>query len=660
MQSEFGNFEEEDLGKSYDTKLIKRLLLKARPYTWWFVLSIAVVMLLTGFNLVIPYVTKITIDRYIVPEKKTAHARPDMSDDARYLTIELLDARQRQLVLKHAQFFEISDTHAKIRLDHLKQIPAHDLRVIREKDLSGLTFAAMLLLAVVCLNYFTSYLQMVIMEYTGQKIMHDLRMEIFTHIQGLSLAFFSQNPVGRLVTRTTNDVQNMHEMFTSVFSFIFRDIFLLAGIAVVLLMLDFKLALITFTVLPFIFLASFVFAHAARNAYRTIRIKIAEINTRFSETVQGIRVLKLFNREPQNFASFRQLNHDTYIANMQQVHVFAIYLPVIEILSAVVLALIIYHGGQGVIGHRVSLGTLAAFIFYMKMFFRPIRDMAEKFNIMQNALASAERIFLILDQPEETTGLPATPNTAIPFVREQIDRIDFSRVSFEYQPGQTVLNDISFSVKKGESVAIVGPTGAGKTSLINLIMRFYNPTEGEIVINGKNIQMLQPSLLRSKMALVTQDPFLFSATVRDNILFGRQDLNEKEFEHVLEVAHCQDVIERLPQRADTLLAEGGASISSGERQLISIARAFAKNPDVIILDEATSYIDTDTEQKIQHALSNLMQNRTALIIAHRLSTVRSADTIIVLHHGRLIEQGTYQELMEKKGFYYSLERIRNE
>ncbi len=652
MRSDFGNYEEEILGKPYDVKLIKRLFPLVIPYRVLFLCSIFIVILITLLDLSIPYITKVAIDRYIVPTtNEIAHSKQ------RYLKTDITDNDVKRVVQKYNDLFEIKENYALICFDKLSQVKKEDIAVLRKTDLKGVSYATALLFVVVCFNYILNFIQMILMEYTGQNIMHDLRMRIFKHLQKLSISFFTRNPVGRLVTRTTNDVQNMHEMFTTVFTFIFKDVFLFMGVIIVLLAINWKLALVTFIIIPFVLGVSFYFARVARGVYRILRIKIAEINTRFSETIQGIRVIKLFNQEKENYLAFERLNNENYLAAMKQVHVFAIYMPMVGFLGSIALALVIFYGGWGVIMHTVSIGTLAAFISYVRMFFRPVRDMAEKFNIMQNALASAERIFLILDS-KDLLPPPVIPTfssqSANEPLFETIENIQFSDVSFAYLPTEPVLEKISFSVKKGETVAIVGPTGAGKTTLINLILRFYDPTSGIIRINNRDIKKTDESTVRSKMALVMQDPFLFSESVRYNIAFGNKKISDNSLDSILTSSNSKYFIDRMPDGIETVLSEGGTSVSSGERQLISIARAFAKDPDLIIFDEATSYIDSDTEQKIQLALINLMRNRTTILVAHRLSTVRNADRIIVLNKGKILETGSYDELMKKKGFYYKL------
>jgi ATP-binding cassette subfamily B protein len=385
--------------------------------------------------------------------------------------------------------------------------------------------------------------------------------------------------------------------------------------------------------------------------FRVLRVKIAEINTRFAETIGGIKVIQLFRHEARNYLEFKNLNHENYQAGMRQIRILGIFLPAIEMLGVIAVAIVIYYGGSGTLAGSLSLGSLVAFISYMKMFFRPIRDLAEKYNILQNAMASAERIFIILDS-DDRLPLPTVVNRKHRL--ERIEKIQFQNVSFSYLAGEDVLADISFTIKAGETVGVVGPTGSGKTSTINLMTRFYDPTTGRIMINGSDMREFFPPDFRSKMALVTQDPTLFSDTVKANIWRHGQQPSKTEIEEVLTAANCASLVERLPQGINTSLSGGGSTLSSGERQLLSIARAFASNPELIILDEATSYIDSRTEQKIQDALAALLKGRTAIVVAHRLSTIRKADRILVLDQGRIIETGTHDVLMRNKGFYFRL------
>jgi len=658
MRTDFGYFEEKQLGKSYDIKMLRRLYPFTRPYRLFFILSIFLVIIITLLDLSLPYITKIAIDRYIVPRFESANFKDvrGREDKVRFLEADITDPEIKAIVNKYSDQFKISGSFALISFDDLSGLDKEDLSILRKDDVAGVSLITAIFIGLILLNFVLNFLQVMLMEYTGQKIMHDLRVRLFAHIQDLSVAFFSRNPVGRLVTRVTNDTQNMHELFTSVISFVFKDIFLLFGIMFVLITINWQLALVSFIVLPFVLYASLYFSSLARDAFRVLRIKVAEINTKFSETIAGIKVVQLFLREKDNYRDFKRLNNENYQAGMKQVQIFAIFMPVVELLGAVTIALVIFYGGGQALAGSISLGALVAFISYMKMFFRPIRDMAEKYNIMQNAMASAERIFLIFDNKDRLPQPRVESGYKLPAI-DNIDKIEIEDVSFSYIPDEPVLNKISFKIIAGETIAVVGRTGSGKTTLINLIIRFYDPTSGRILINEKDIKNYEKSILRSKIALVMQDPFLFSGTIRENIGHGNSKISQKEMEYILEASNCKGFINRLPDGLDTVVSEGGASISSGERQLISIARAFARNPGLIILDEATSYIDSETEQKIQEAVSKLMKNRASVIIAHRLTTARNADRIIVINKGRIIETGTHVELMTQRGFYFKLNQL---
>jgi len=658
MQSDYGYFEETKLGKPYDIKLLKRIYPFTRPYRLLLFGSIGLVLLITVLDLALPYVTKIAIDRYIVPLTASEPSATDAGKkvEERAIRVDLNDPQQQALVNKYRELFTVEGTTASIPFKALAKLKKTDLALLRKDDLAGVTFITAIFLVLVIIDFMLNFVQTMIMEYTGHMIMHDLRIRLFGHIQDLATAFFTRNPVGRLVTRTTNDVQNMHELFTSVFSMVFKDLFLLGGIAVVMLVINWRLALVSFTVLPLVLYASIIFARRARGIFRELRIKIAEINTRFSETIGGIRVVQLFRQETNNYRLFKQLNHENYLAGMKQIHVLAVFMPLIEILGAVAVALVIWYGGGRVLAGTLSLGALVAFISYIRMFFRPIRDLAEKYNILQNAMASAERIFLILDSRDRLQW-PATQKRKDVSGLPRIKTLEFENVEFSYAGNPDILKNINFSIDAGETVAVVGPTGAGKTTLINLIPRFYDPTAGRVLINGRDLRDLDASTFRSKIALVTQDPFLFSGTIRENIFQENHNLTRAQEEAILEAANCKPLIDRLAQGLDTTLTEGAGSISSGERQLISIARAFARNPQLILFDEATSYIDSPTELRIQQALEKLMKNRTSLIVAHRLSTVRHARRIIVLNRGRIIESGHHTDLMQQKGFYFRLHQL---
>ena len=518
-------------------------------------------------------------------------------------------------------------------------------------DLAGLWEIAAAFLLILAGSFALEYVETYAMGMTGQRIMFDLRMEIYGRLQRLDVAFYDRNPVGRLMTRVTTDVDAINDLFASGVISVVRDVFMLAGIMVVLLWMDWRLAAVTFAVLPLIALVTQWFRTNARASYREVRGWIARINAFLQEQITGMSTVQIFRREARSFAAFDRLNRRHRDANLDSIFYYATFYPTVELLGALATAAIIRVGGGWSLDGTLTLGALVAFLQYSQRFFRPISDLSEKFNILQAAMASSERIFGLLDTPVRLASpargrVPSGPG-----------RLAFEHVWFAYRGEDHVLRDVSLAVEPGERVGIVGATGSGKTTLINLLLRFYDVGRGRVTIDGVDVREIPLDRLRRRFGLALQDVFLFSGTVRDNIAFGQAAISDAEVRAAAAVAHADRFIARLPDGFDSEVAERGATLSAGQRQLLSFARALAFSPDVLILDEATSSVDTDTEALIRDALRRLTTGRTTIAIAHRLSTVQDMDRIFVLHKGELRESGTHQELLARRGVYHTLHQL---
>jgi ATP-binding cassette subfamily B multidrug efflux pump len=519
--------------------------------------------------------------------------------------------------------------------------------------LEGLGAIAALFLVVLVASFAFEYLQTWLMQLTGQRIMYDLRMAIYGRLQQLDVRFYDRNPVGRLMTRVTTDVDALNELFTGGVVAVFGDVFTLTGIMIVMLVLDWELALASFAVLPLIALVTQWFRRNVRESYRTVRAWIARINAFLQENITGMSTVQLFRREARNFERFESINARHRDANIDSIFYYAVFYPSIELFGSLAAAIILWFGGLSVMADTLTLGALVAFIQYSSRFYQPISDLSEKFNILQSAMASSERIFKLLDEPAEIVSPPdgrrRDPAHA-PHIR-------FDHVWFAYAGEDYVLRDVTFDVAPGERVGIVGATGAGKTTIINLLMRFYDVSRGRILIDDVDIRAFALEDVRRLVGLVLQDVHLFSGTIDANIRLGEDDIDERAVDRAAEAVGAQRFIERLPDRGHTALGERGASLSVGQKQLLSFARALAFDRPVLVLDEATSSVDTETELAIRHALKILMQGRTTLAIAHRLSTIQDMDKILVLHKGSLREVGTHQELLAQRGIYYKLYQL---
>jgi len=619
---------------------MRRLLTYLRPYRWQVTVAIASIIFKSFADVLGPYLVKVAVDRYLAP---------------------------------------------------IKGSTAGLWSWLSPQPLTGIAQISTIYFGLLVFTFLLEFLQTYFMQWTGQKVMFDLRSQIFRHLQHMHVAFYDKNPVGRLVTRVTTDVDALNEMFTSGVVSIFEDLFVLAGILGIMLCMNWKLALITFAVLPFIVVATKIFRDKVRDSYRRIRTAIARINSYLQEHVSGMVVLQLFNRERKAYQRFSEINRSHMDAFKDAIMAYAVYYPVVDFFSAIAIACVIWYGGQdvmrGIVARSVSiefsrqtlvtfhlvataasLGVVIAFTQYAQRFFRPIMDFSEKYNILQSAMAASERIFKLLDAPVDIVSPAVTKKPAGP------GRIEFDHVWFAYRDVPTegesqesskdhgptpdwVLRDVTFAIEPGETVAVVGHTGAGKTTLISLLLRFYDVQQGAVRIDGVDVKEMDLAELRSRFGVVLQDPFLFSGTIGGNIRLGTERIQDEHVEKAAEDVNLGDFIRALPNGFDEEVRERGSTLSTGQKQLISFARALAHEPKILILDEATSSVDTETEFKVRDALGRMVEGRTSLIIAHRLSTIQRADKIIVMHKGQVREMGTHQELLANRGIYFKLYQL---
>ena len=523
---------------------------------------------------------------------------------------------------------------------------------IMNKDFQGLQFIILIMLATLVVQGLIQYITAYLTSWIGQKIIYDLRKKIFDHIMSLDLKFFDKNPIGRIVTRVTGDVEVLFEVFSSGLVTAFGDIFLIIWIFYFMFTLDFKLAVMTLSILPVLIIATGIFRKKVRESYRRIRILIAKLNSYIQEHITGITIVQYFSKEKRTTDEFEEINRDHTEQNKKSVFYYAVFFPIVELIGAISVGMIIWYGGGQVVQSAVSIGVLVSFIQFTEMFFRPIRDLSEKYNILQTAMASSERIFALLDEKPVITD-PGEPKR----LNDVKGRIEFRNVWFAYNHDDYVLKNVSFTIEAGEKVAFVGATGAGKTTIINLLSRFYEVNKGQITIDGIDIKEVSQSELRRNIGIVLQDVFLFSGDIRSNITLNNGNINNKAIEEAVENVGLSNFVNSLPGRLDHTVKERGSTLSVGQKQLISFARALAYDPKILILDEATSSVDTNTEILIQKAIQILIEGRTSIVIAHRLSTIQTCDKIIVMHKGEVKEMGTHQELLEKGGLYYRLYQL---
>ncbi len=594
--------EEEKLGKAYDSRLLNRLVQYLRPYKWRVLLAMLLVAVVTPLELTPPWLFWKAIDGYFTP------------------------------TLKHL-------------------IP-------ESRAWRGIEWISLVFLLVLITDFLAQYAQIRIMQRVGQQIMYDMRRQIFSHIQRLPMSYFDRNPVGRLVTRVTTDVDALNDLFAAGVVTMINDFFLLVVMAGFLFFVDRRLAFDAFAVLPFIFVVTYFFRKFVRDANRRVRTAIARINAFLQEYISGMSVVQLFNRERKARIEFENRNRDHMLAWYDAILAFALFYPAVEFLSVATITLIFWSGGNRVLGGTLSLGVLTAFTMYATRFFRPIQDLSEKFNILQSAIAASERIFRLLDEP-----VTKAYNADAALLESPRGEIEFRNVWFSYrdvpEPADEdwVLRDVSFRVEPGQTLAIVGHTGAGKTTLISLLLRFYDVQRGQILLDGVDIRTINIQNLRRQFGIVLQDSFLFSGTIESNVRLGSPGIDRPTVEHAIDEIGLGDFVRTLPEGVDTSVNERGSTLSVGQRQLICFARALAHNPSFLILDEATSSVDTKTELQIREALDRLLCGRTSLVIAHRLSTIQYASRILVFHKGRLREQGAHQELLAQRGIYYRLYQL---
>jgi len=533
---------------------------------------------------------------------------------------------------------------------YLTKIAVDDYIV--NSDYTGLLYIGLALFASLILQSIIQYFLTFYTQYLGQRTLYDLRTQIFNHIQKLALKFFDRTPIGRIVTRATNDVEALGELFSSGIVMVFSDVFIIIWILAFMFFMDVKLSLVTLSVLPVLIYGTFLFRRKVRESYRDVRLHLARLNSYMQEHVTGMSAVHIFHKEEDELKKFSSINNDYRTANIKSIFYYAIFYPSVEILSAVAVGMIIWYGGGEIIQGSLTIGVLFAFIQYTEMFFRPIRDLSEKYNIMQTAMASSERIFKLLDN--ET--FIKNPDNPVKLGKVK-GSIEFKDVWFAYNDDDYVLKDISFFINPGETIAIVGHTGAGKTSIINILTRFYDINKGRILVDGIDIEKLDKKELREHISIVLQDVFLFSGNIESNINLDKKEISFEKVKEAAKIVGAEEFIKNLPAKYDEEVKERGATLSVGQKQLISFARALAYDPQILILDEATSSVDTETEQLIQEAIEKLLVGRTAIVIAHRLSTIQTADKIIVLHKGEIRESGNHQELLAKRGIYYKLYQL---
>lgn len=686
---------DEDYEKSMKGNVLRRLLRYAIPYWHTIIIVFALVLAITGFDLLRPVLVGDAIDDYIdgynrpyvqvdadsngavsyrgihLSKDGVKNASPDANKqnyyqmflyEEKYYMFDNVDSKvQKNLMEGSKELVESVQVSHETQEDEFIKVTTEgkeytgtllskdELKQVRKGDFDGIKKIVVVYLFILLVSFVCNILQTWLLQLTGQNIIYNIRQEVFEHIHKLSLRFFDVTPVGRIVTRVTNDVEALNEMYTNILVKLFKNIVKIIGLAAVMLSINVRMSMYAFVLLPFIVFLTFLFKKISRATYRFARTKLTAINTYLSEHISGMKLIQIFAREQEKFKEFEGKSKELYRANYREMMVFAIFRPAIYMLSVLALVIIIWVGGSSYFSGIISIGTLYIFIQYIGSFFEPIQEIAEQFSTLQSAMASAEKIFTILDE-EIVVVNPETP-LDLPEVK---GRIEFKNVWFAYIGEEWILKDVSFVIEPGQKVAFVGATGAGKSSILNLIGRYYDIQKGEILIDGVNIKALNTDQLRAAIGQVQQDVFIFTGDIKSNIRLRSEEISDETVKEAAEYVNADSFIRRLHHGYDETVTERGATLSAGQRQLLSFARTLAFNPRILVMDEATANIDTETEQLIQEALEKLMTNRTTIMVAHRLSTIQHADQIMVMHKGRIRESGTHQELLGKDGIYKKL------